>query len=204
MGQVRSIVASAIAGSLAGLVAVAGWLYLSPGADSAGETAAKDQDVVADASTRDAAQPPPFRQSTMKLPPQPAGFEPFTTDPREEAANALATAKRTESELSSKWNADTEDPIKGTETEQRLFAAAESEAVLQSRYQPERLTMGCRSSMCRVDTTFAPGADGAEWATRMLLAAGGTFGASSIVTLPSAGGGYRVVIYAFRPGMGPH
>ncbi len=120
------------------------------------------------------------------------------------AADQIEQARQSTAKFEALWNADLPAPA-SVQTEQTILAAMSSDVVAESRFQPATFDANCRASMCRIQTRFAAGTDGGEWATRLLLELGSsnTFGASSIVTQPAGKGASRVVVYAFRPGHTP-
>lgn len=157
------------------------------------------------------AAPEPVAQSPVTQPPPAA---PVTVDSAPDDVASLSLSNMAEAQLETArrdtvkfegiWNADAAAPA-GVQTEQAILAAMSSAVVAESRYQPVAYNANCRASMCRIETDFAAGGDGSDWATRLLLAMGSSnaFGSSAIVTQPGDNGGKHVVIYAFRPGYSP-
>lgn len=128
---------------------------------------------------------------------------PAAADPSVQSRqNAIEAAR-----LEKLWIADTtgaSDPALAVQTENGLIEKVSSAGVKQVREQPAKLEdIACRQSMCRIESTFAPGTSGGEWATHVLMEMGATFGTSNIVSSPTKDGGSTLVIYAFRLGVDP-
>ncbi len=101
------------------------------------------------------------------------------------------------------WDADTAEPVRATETEQQWQTAGDARLVKEAVSQPDYVATRCKARMCRIEGSFPANADSNEWATRLLLEMGASFGASSIVTLPASDGRKEVVVYAYRLGREP-
>lgn len=202
MGNSRQILAAALAGGLLGAAGI--YLFIGNGAepDPAGVPLAEDAPAIARGSTSDIDAPSP-----AGMPRPPAVAQPPTAamppNPIEMQAAGLRDAQEASARLEARWAADREDPVTATRIEQRILAAADSEALLEVRSQPLRYEASCRSDLCRLEADFGPGVDANEWPTRMLLVMGNTFESASTVILPSAKGGYQAVVYAFKPGRTP-
>lgn len=102
-----------------------------------------------------------------------------------------------------RWNSDGAAPVEAARMEQTLLAAMTTDGVVTAQFQPESFDVQCKSSMCRIESNFAPGADGNEWATRMLLAMGGEIASGDSVVERLPEGRQRLVLYGYRAGRVP-
>lgn len=171
----------------------------------ANDRPASQPPVTADVTSAGSNQDPAPRQ---QLPPAPRPSVPSQSGPyRLDAASiqsdGIRQAEQATLKLEKLWRNDALDPAHAAKTEQAIRQAMGSGFVKQARYQPQQATADCRSSMCRIESSFAAGSSDGEWVSRTLLQMGGQFGASSTVVSPGENGTRRVVIYAFRPGRGP-
>jgi hypothetical protein len=124
------------------------------------------------------------------------------------AESFLTEAARKSQQVSTRleaiWSAEKTNPTQTQQAEQALLAAMNSEGVLEIPEQPDRVVeIGCRASMCRIESEFPPGNSGSEWATRVLLVAAAEFGSSTFVSSSTETGESRLVVYAFRLGNDP-
>lgn len=83
---------------------------------------------------------------------------------------------------------------------QQVTAAFNSDGVLGAIDTPQSRAVQCRAGMCLIQGRFAPGAEGSDWATRMMLEVGAGLPDYRIVSVPQPDGGYELRIYASRPG----
>lgn len=122
---------------------------------------------------------------------------------RERAHEHERAAERLIAKNEARWHGDQSAPVQGAKMEQALLAAMTSDGVVTARFQPDTFDVKCKSSMCRIESRFPQGADGNEWATRMLLAMEGQIatGESAVETLPE--GGQKLVLYGYRAGRAP-
>lgn len=106
--------------------------------------------------------------------------------------------------LEAVWARDTRDAAATTTTLAAVNAAIEDGAMTRgARFAPDGVIPDCRRTLCRIEAKFAPGTDGNEWATRLLLDMAGRVGTASTFTIPDGKGGSRIVLYAFRDGHAP-
>ncbi len=190
-----------VLGALAGLSLVAiGWWAKDALNDSGIEKASTSEsaplpDVV------DAPVVPVARPATAPM--QSAYVAPVPIDPvafREQSNRDRDAAAR---KLEAAWNVDAAAPQLATQTEQKLLEAMDTGLASQARFQPISSLPSCRASLCRIEGEFAPGQDGNNWATRLLLDMGGTFGNTTTVQYRQPDGRSQIVLYAFRLGKTP-
>jgi hypothetical protein len=202
MDSVRTILLGAISGAVAAAVGVGIWIYV--GENSVGTGQRSEPAVsVAPAAVIAVGENSGFRSPVVS----PASKR-LQIDPLATSESFLAEAERKSHEASTRleavWSADKANPMQTRRTEQALLAAMNSEGVLELPEQPSRVVaIGCRATMCRIESEFQTVNSGTEWATRVLMGAMGEFGTSTFVPLPSEAGGTRLVIYAFKPGKDP-
>lgn len=200
----RAIAAGAAAGAFAGILVLAGIYYVAAGR----ETAEPSNPV-----------PPPVAQGNEYVPieatPAPVAVQPQPgipapadedADHEHEHGDPEMEKLRTQEKFAkneARWALDTAAPIESTRLEQTVLSAAGSEALREVLFKPEAVEVQCKSSMCRIETKFAAGADTTEWATRLLLSTGGEFGNVNFVGEKLPDGKQRMVMYSYRPGTSP-
>jgi hypothetical protein len=188
-------------GALTGLSIVAiGWWAKSLGDDPAPEkppVAELAQPAEVEASQAGPAaqlRTAPARANMGPLPPvDPVAFQAQNIRDRDAAARRLDAV----------WNADAPAPQLAMQTERKLLESMETGLASQARFQPIASVPRCRANMCRIEGEFAPGEDGNNWATRLLLDMAGTFGNTTTVQYPQPDGRSQLVLYAFRSGKAP-
>lgn len=82
---------------------------------------------------------------------------------------------------------------------QQITAAFNSDNVLGAIDIPESKHIHCRARTCLIRARFPPGADDADWATRMMLELGPTLPGYRAFSVPQPDGGLELRIYASRP-----
>lgn len=181
---------------LVAAVGLAAWLWRTD--DVAPALPAADASASADApATSVDAQPAP--RPAAPLPPVP-DFGSAAFDAEATRQNAETSAR-----LEKNWAADHTDPRQTAEVERNLVEKSASPALLEVRDQPSKITsIGCRSTMCRIEASFPGGSSPSEWTTRMLIEMGPAFQTSTMVSMPGEKGQATVVLYAFRPGVDPN
>ena len=113
--------------------------------------------------------------------------------------NAEATAR-----LEKMWAADHTDAAQSLQVERDLVDKMASKSVLEIRDQPSKIiSIGCRSTMCRIESSFPGGTSPSEWSTRMLIEMSPAFQNSTQVSKPGEKGQSTVVLYVFKPGAVP-
>ncbi|MEO6104157.1 MAG: hypothetical protein ABIP44_11035 [Pseudoxanthomonas sp.] len=102
------------------------------------------------------------------------------------------------------WSKDPTAPEKSAQIEEKFRVATASDGVTSAHFQPESVSVQCRSGMCRIESVFPPGASGGEWAVRMQLALGGTT-IGNVVTVSESlpNSGEKLLMYAYMPGHPP-
>lgn len=83
-------------------------------------------------------------------------------------------------------------------TPQQVIATFNSDALLGAMDVPSHQDVICRSEMCLIEASFPPGADGSDWATRLMLELGGVLPSYSTVNVPTPDGGFSLRVYAIR------
>lgn len=134
--------------------------------------------------------------------PLPARTTYLPTDDGDEAASRRAREDAI-SAHEARWKRDGAANPRAVAVEEKIVSAAASPGVASARHQPTHFGAECRSSMCRIETRFAPGTDGNQWAVRLLLSLGGQVGSSTIVADRLSDGAQTLVLYAYRPGRAP-
>ena len=181
--------------TLIAAIGLAAWLWRTDAASTpipdSGTSASLDV-------TAPTSEPTPAPRPAAPLPPLPElGSAAFS------AENTRQTAE-THQRLEQIWSADRVDAAQTAQIEQNLLEKAASKAVLEIPDQPTRIvSIGCRKSMCRIETTFPGGSSPSEWGTRMLIEMAPAFSNSTQVSFPGEKGQATVVLYAFRPGAAP-
>jgi len=197
MDSVRTILLGAISGAVAAAIGVGIWIYV--GENSAGTGQRSDPAVsVAPAAVVAVGENSGFRSPVVSPASKRLPINPLAT-----SESFLAQAERKSHEdsmrLEAVWSADKANPMHTQRTEEALLAAMHSEGVLEIAEQPDRVVdIGCRASMCRIESDFRVGRSGNEWATRVLIGTASEFGSSTFVTLPFEDGSNKLVIYAFK------
>lgn len=197
----KSIVAGAAAGAFAGVLVLAGIYYVATGRESA-EPPTRTTAAVVENDGYTPADPPPAQVSVQPL----ANLAPVDEQAMHDHDDPEVERLREQEKLiknEARWNLDAPAPIESTKLEQTLLSAAGSESVEQVRFKPEKLEVQCKSSMCRIETEFARGADTTEWATRLLLTTGAEFGNVNFVGERLPDGKERMVMYSYRLGTNP-
>ena len=202
MDAVRTILLGAVSGALVAAIGVGAWVYVYESPPSASPsnalTAIVEPVAALEVGEVSGIHSPGVLPAPNRLP----------THPPVSAESMLEQGARQSHETSTRleaiWSADKANPMQTRHTEQALVAAMSSEGLLEVPEQPGRVVdIGCRASMCRIESEFPAGYSGAEWATRLLIGAAPEFGTSTFVTLPSEGGANKFVIYAFKLGKDP-
>jgi hypothetical protein len=176
-------------------IVLIGWWAMGAGKERDSEAAAGSEStrspVVAPAPAAPAAVRPLATQGVAApVPLDPAAFHAQGTRDRDAAARKLESA----------WSADAAAPQVAAQTEQKLLEAMETGLSSQARFQPTTSAPSCRASLCRIEAEFAAGQDGNDWATRLLLDMGGTFGNTTTLQYEQPEGRSQLVVYAFRLG----
>jgi hypothetical protein len=186
-----------VLGASVGLsIVLVGWWAMGAGKDPGVEASPTSESprspVVAPAPAATAAVRPAAMPDAYPAPPplDPAAFQAQSIRDRDAAARKLEAA----------WSADAAAPQVATQTEQKLLEAMETGLASQARFQPTTSVPSCRASLCRIEAEFAPGEDGNNWATRLLLDMGGTFGNTTTLQYQQPEGRSQLVVYAFRLG----
>lgn len=102
-------------------------------------------------------------------------------------------------ELDAQFTAQGPAPVPDS-APQQVTAAFNSDAVMAAINAPQSKDVHCRAGMCLIQARFAPGAEGSDWSSRMLLEVGAGLPDYRMVSVPQPDGGYELRIYASRPG----
>jgi hypothetical protein len=122
----------------------------------------------------------------------------------EQEAAIVRLAHAQSERMEQRWAADAHDPAAAQAIVGGLLQTLGAERMTQVRDQPARVAgVDCRATLCRIEAVFPEGKSGNEWATRLLMELGGTFGGSELVVLPGAVGEQNLVVYAYRAGHTP-
>lgn len=202
----KSIAVGAAAGAFAGVLLLAGvyYVYVGGGKDPAEPSVQvappiEESDAYVPVETSPGPVIAQLPAHNVALVDEDAAHEHEHGDPEMEKLRSQEKFAKNEA----RWAMDTAEPIESTRLEQTVLSATGSEALREVHFKPEAVEVQCKSSMCRIETKFAPGADTTEWATRLLLSTGGEFGNVNFVGERLPDGKQRMVMYSYRPGTSP-
>lgn len=124
--------------------------------------------------------------------------------PEKQEHDAAGESRDVISKNEAAWAKDPIEPEKSAQIEEKFRVAAVAGGVTSAHFQPESVSVQCRSGMCRIESVFPPGASSAEWAVRMQLELGGaTIGNVVTVSEWLPNHGEKLLMYAYRPGHPP-
>jgi hypothetical protein len=189
-------VALALGGMVVGVLATVAWMRLperaTDAATIAGEAAGQD---TADLRVARPEQPLGVRVRPAGEPSTPAEasaqMRAFLADfERRNAEHAQAMAREFASQRV--------DPAWAAETERRLDEAMTKDELVLSGIVPQTLEYSCRSTLCRVDATFAKHNDAADWGVMLVTTAGPVFANAMPTVTAGPDGTARLELYAAR------
>jgi hypothetical protein len=197
MTEMKTVVIGAAAAAGGALVAllIMGALY-----DRASD-APVGADVENAVSSSPALEPPPRSAEARYASPGP-GY-PHVNDESEHRRETERVRQSIVSKNEARWAADATAQAEAAKLEQKLMSAAASDGVTALPFQPDRMQVACKRSMCRIESDFPPGSSSGEWTTRMLLMLGGEIASSQWVAETLPNGAKRSVLYAYRVGHAP-
>jgi hypothetical protein len=195
MAELKTVAIGAASGALVALI-IMGTLY-----NRSSETEPVGGGIESAVPSGPALEPPPRPAEPRYASPGP-GY-PQVND---EAAHQRESERVRQSIVSkneARWAADANAQAEAARLEQKLVAAAASDGVTAVPFQPDRMQVACKRSMCRIESDFPPGSSSGEWTTRMLLMLGGEIASSQWVAETLPNGAKRSVLYAYRVGHAP-